>query len=59
MEIRGGSVCRGRMPVRMSAVAGGLEAGADVGGSAVVVGVGWIFVVEGALKIASRTILRF
>ena len=42
-------VYRDRMPARMPAVAG-LEAGAAVGDSAAVVGVGWIFVVEGALK---------
>ena len=39
------------MPARMSVVAGELEAGAAVGDSAAaVIGVGWIFVVEGALN---------
>ena len=38
------------MPARMPAVVGELEAGAAVGDSSAVVGVGWIFVVEGALK---------
>ena len=37
------------MPARMPAIGGGLEAGAAVGDSAVVVA-GWIFVVESALK---------
>ena len=50
LEICGSPVCRGRMPVRMSAVAGGLEVGADVGDSTAIIRDCWFFVVEGALK---------